>query len=401
MKILIINSLYYPNIIGGAEISVQILAEELYKKGHEPIVITISNREYIDVINHVRIYYIHHSNQYFFKISETKSKSLRLLWNLIDIYNPNIAKKLNKIIKSEKPHIAHTNNLLGLSVSVWRIIRRNRIPIIHTTRDYYLLCRKSSMFNKGRNCNSQCFSCRLISILKKYYSKYVDAVIGISSFILKKHLDYNFFMNARSYVINNPVSYLHEMNRNKKDKMITFAYVGTLSDSKGVELLLKTFASIKEARLRVFGKNRDKKIEVMLKEKYNRKNIDFPGYIEAKKIFKQIDVLIVPSLWNEPLSRVIIEAYSNGIPVIASNRGGIPEIVDEGQTGWVFDPEGEKDLEIKIKKFINEPGLIRKMSKNCLKKAEEFAIDKIASKYIEVYKATISKNRYKKRLPLK
>ena len=62
MKFLIINSLYYPNIIGGAEISVQTLAEEQQKKGIEIVVITLSNKNYIDFVNGVKVYYIYHSN---------------------------------------------------------------------------------------------------------------------------------------------------------------------------------------------------------------------------------------------------------------------------------------------------------------------------------------------------
>jgi len=67
--------------------------------------------------------------------------------------------------------------------------------------------------------------------------------------------------------------------------------------------------------------------------------VEFLGYVKPEELFRLIHCLVVSSRWHEPFGRVIIETFACAIPVIASNRGGIPEIVDEGQTGWLYDPD--------------------------------------------------------------
>jgi len=142
MKILLINSLYYPNIIGGTEISVQILAEELQKKGIEIVVITLSNKNYIDFVNGIKVYYIYHSNFSWLLNSKRNVKLLIPLRHLISLKNSVIDRKFKKIIKSENPDIVFTHNLIGLSYSFWTVIKKNKIPSVHALNDYYLLCWK-------------------------------------------------------------------------------------------------------------------------------------------------------------------------------------------------------------------------------------------------------------------
>jgi len=393
MKVLLINSLYFPNNIGGAEISTQILAEGLYGSGHEPVVVTVSDKEHIDTVNNVKIYYISYSNLYFFISSKKYNKVLRMLWHIADTFNPVILYKIKRIIKSEKPDIAHTNNLLGLSVSAWKILRKNKIPIIHTIRDYYLLCWRSSMFNRGRNCHKQCWSCKILSAPKKYFSKYVDRIVGISSFILKQHLQSGYFGSIKKEVIYNPIKpgFLKAKSINKPLK---FGYIGTISKSKGAFFLMDVFSGLNnnQIKLLIYGNARDKKNEKVIKDKYEKDNIYFCGFEDPAIIFREIDVLIVPSLWNEPLSRVILESYSNGVPVIASERGGIREIVEDGKTGFLFDPCIGGDLEEKIKRFTDDTSQIFSMSVFCLEKAKEFSQKRITEKYINVYNNLLNDN---------
>jgi len=136
MKVLIINSLYYPNVVGGAEISVQLLAESLLKSGLEPVVVSTSDKEDRNKVNGVKVYYINHSNLYWLPDFKKKNKVVRMFWHMWDSYNPIINRRIGRIINIEKPVIAHTNNLAGLSVSVWKILREKNIPIVHTLRDY-------------------------------------------------------------------------------------------------------------------------------------------------------------------------------------------------------------------------------------------------------------------------
>jgi len=395
MKILIVNSLYYPNIVGGAEKSTRILAEGIKKKGLNPIVITTSDKDKIGYINGIKVYYVRIPNLYWMKNAKKQSMLKKPFWHLIDSFNIFVKKRISKILDMEKPDLIHTNNLTGFSVYTWKLAKEYDLPVIHTLRDYYLLCPRSTMFKNGKNCETQCLSCKFYSIPKKFSSNNVDTIVGVSKFILNKHLGYGYFKNAKiKTYIYNPVSISNNDEntiRRGNIKKIKFGFVGMLSPHKGIEFLLKRFwkMDVKAAKLYIFGRGFTKEYENYLMGNYSSDNIFFMGFKSQKEIYSLIDVLIVPSLWNEPFGRIIAESYFYGIPVIASNRGGIPEIVQEGKTGFIFEPEKEGDLEEKVRIFIDNPKLITKFSNNCLDFSKEFTEDKIINKYISLYQVTV------------
>ena len=75
-------------------------------------------------------------------------------------------------------------------------------------------------------------------------------------------------------------------------------------------------------------------------------------------------LIIVPSEWYENCPYSIMEAMSYGKPVIGSNIGGIPELIQNGETGILFEPGNAKDLATKLKLLLSQPDLIKKFSKN-------------------------------------
>lgn len=389
MKVMIINSLYHPNIIGGAEKSVQIIAENLKKLNIIPVVVSISDKEKIDYINGVKVYYIHHSNVYWSYYSKTKKAILKLFWHFFSLYNFTILRKIKSIIEKEKPDIVHTNNLSEFSVGIWRVFKKRNIPVIHTLRDYSLLCPRATLFKSGDNCKKKNFVCRLILAFKRYLSKYVDIVVGNSCFILKEHVNSGFFKDSEKCVIYNSLESEKINPKWEKSNNLTFGFIGLLSYHKGIELLLKVFKEINTENLYIFGKGITTNYENYLKNKYISNKTEFHGFVRTEKAFKMIDVLIIPSLWNDPLPRVIYEAYSYGVPVIGSDRGGIPEIIDEGKTGFIFDPDFKEQLKEKIYIFKNDPDIIGNMSLYCIKKARDFLSDKVIKKYVDSYKKII------------
>ena len=392
MKILLINSLYYPNIIGGAEISVQIMAEELQKKGIETVVISLSNKNYIDFVNGVKVYHIYHSNVYWLLNSERIKKFSKPFRHLISLKNPAMEKKLDKIIKSENPDIVHTNNFIGLSYSFWKVIKKNKIPSVHTLHDYYLLCLKSTIYSKDKNCTSLCYKCRFFSFPRKFLSKNVDAVVGTTKFILKRHTCEGFFHDSKKFIIGSPVKINTNIYQKEKiNKPLTFAFIGLISKTKGIEILLDTFTKLGcNVNLIILGQAKNKNYEENLKLRFSSENIKFLGFSNISELMPKIDVLIIPSLWHEPFGRVIIEAYSYGKPVIGSNRGGIPELIEDGKTGFIFDPDKNEDLKSKITLFINDPKLIFSMSKNCIYFAKQYSAERTVIKYIGLYKNLLS-----------
>jgi glycosyltransferase involved in cell wall biosynthesis len=104
-------------------------------------------------------------------------------------------------------------------------------------------------------------------------------------------------------------------------------------------------------------------------------------------LFEKIDVLAVPSLWHEPFGRVAIEAMAWGIPVIASRRGGLPEIVQPGVNGWLFEPD-EKESLPRFLRSLN-PETCRAMRGACLERARAFLPEVITAQYEKLYQRVL------------
>ena len=393
MKILIVNSLYYPNVTGGAERSVQLLAEGLKKAGVDVIVVSTADQDKIDIVNEIKVYYLNIPNLYWMRTAKQQPKYKKPLWHLIDSYNPFAASKLTEILKTEHPDLIHTNNLAGFSVSVWNAARRLNIPIVHTIRDHYLLCPNSTMYKNDRNCPAQCPGCRMYSIPRKKQSSIVSAVVGVSRFILEKHEKYGCFTKAqvRTHIYNPSDISLSDKPANKTGERITFGLIGMLAPVKGTEYLLKRFASMITGRatLKIFGLGITDSYEKMLIERYESDTIKFMGHRKPEEIYREIDAAVIPSLCDDAFPRVVIEAYSHGIPIIATSMGGASEMIDIDRTGFIFDPDTEGDLEDKIGRFISNPELAWSLSQACLEKAKTFEINNVVRQYIEVYSQVI------------
>ena len=393
MKLVIVNTLYTPNLIGGAERSVQFLAEALVKEGHEVAVVSTRAQSgtHQDVVNGVKVYYVGLKNLYW-PFDSGKLEPLKPLWHGIDTYNPPMARAVADVLDAEQPDLVHTNNIAGFSVAVWQTVKARGLPLVHTLRDYYLLCPRTSMFRDGSNCEKQCWDCRLYSTLRQRESNKVDALIGNSGFILHKHLELGCFRNViykntiyNGYGAGEPVA---DKGRRERLKL---GYIGRLSPTKGVDLVLKTLKNslVDDAELYIAGEG-EETYETYLKDTYPFPAVHYLGFVKPEKLFAQINVLLVPSLWHEPLPRTVFEAYAHGVPVIGSNRGGIPEIIDEGETGFLFEPDQPKSLEEAVKRFFEDPELLTKMRPNLLAKANTFLPKTIVGRHLDVYRSVLA-----------
>lgn len=391
MKVLIVNSLYWPHIVGGAERSVQLLAEELVCQGHFVVVMATSPERGLQTeeINGVCVYRVGLRNLYWPHSQERPFPPRKYLWHAVDAWNPLMSRAISRLLETERPDIVHTNNLAGFSPLVWRSVKEKGVPLVHTIRDYYLMCPRSTMFKKDQNCAVQCGVCKLFSAPKKALSECVDAVVGISRFVLDRHLEIDIFSRAStSRVIHNPHQPLdgpYPIASPLRDT-VRFGFLGRLSKAKGIEALLEAVIRLPDHgwSLDIAGSGEPDYVG-SLRGRYRREQIRFLGYTSPCEFFPEIDVLVMPSLWQEPLGRTIIEAYSFGKPVIGSATGGIPEIIEQERTGWLFDPGESKSLENCLLQCIEDPGLPNRMSKICLAKAECFNPKRVASQYLEAY----------------
>lgn len=352
MNIAIVCTLYPPYVLGGAEISTSLLAKGYAAKGHNVVVITTGPEHSEELIDGVKIYRIKNKNIYWRYPQRDKSIFAKALWHFIEIYNVGYFSDIKRILEKEKPEIIHTNNLCGISTVIWSEAEKRNIPIVHTLRDYNLMCPQQTMIKGNKPCEKQCLKCASYSWYKKVVSQKVTAVVGISNFILKHHLNYGYFRKSTfRRVIANSIDRLDiEPDKEKKFKI---GYIGRLSPEKGIELLIESFNnSNHEGYELILAGNGNASYENQLRSKYESASVHFIGKTKQANLFNQIDLLVVPSLWNEPFGRVVIEAFSYHKPVLLAANGGLAELVHDGLSKS-FSTDNPKELTALLNEYFS------------------------------------------------
>jgi len=395
MKILMVNSLYHPNILGGAERLVQTLAEALVAAGNEAVVVSTGPQPGLRTgdVNGVKVYYVGARNLYWGFSNKHNPYLLIPFWHALDTYNPFMARQVGRILDLEMPDIVHTNNLRGFSVAVWRELRTRGLGCVHTLYDYYLVCPRSTMYRRNTNCESQCWSCQLYGALRRSMSSLPDAVVGVSSFTLGQHLQRGYFASTPlRQVIYSGYKFRGAPKEQKPvdAAAVRFGYLGSLSPQKGIEFLLRSLCDLPARGWEFWiGGKGTPDYEARLKGRHASGNISYKGFVRPEDFLPEIDVLVVPSVWDEPLPTVVVEAFTHGVPVIGSRRGGIPELIEDGRTGLLFDPAQPGSLEAALGRFIDDPRLAYRMREHVLQKAQEFVSEKMLKEYCEIYQRAL------------
>lgn len=358
MKILLINN--YHHIKGGAD-RVYINTINLLKEhGHDVICFSSANNE------NFNSQYL----KYFVPIENSRTLSfygqIRNSFNYL--YNTSAAKQLELLIQDTLPEIAHINLFYGgLSSSLLRVLRKNKIPIVITVHDYRLLCPANAYLNSSNRICEKCndkfyFHCTLDRCLegKFFYSliltleayirkyfikplKFIDHFVFVSKFSQSKHIAvYNEYKNKSSHIYNfspiipDNVSFLLKSNY--------FLYFGRLSSEKGIITLLNA-AKKTRIQLKIVGSGPlRQEVEEFC---HNNSNVQYLGYQNGDALnntIKNSSYVVVPSEWYENNPMTVIEAFSFGIPVIGARIGGIPEIVEDDKNGFLFNSRDENDL---------------------------------------------------------
>lgn len=390
MKILVIANLYHPYVIGGGEISTKILCEGLAEAGHSVNVLTSGKNSSEDIVDGISVFR-KPNNIYWSYEKDEKPGLIKLFWHLLNEYNLIARKILRYELNRNSYDLLVTSTIDGFSGIVWKEASHRGIKVVHILRSYSLFCPRSGFFKNNSSCKNQCIECKLLTGFKKVHSNnYVDLVVGISEFILNKHIQLGYFKSADKVVIGNPLGLSRDtVNKGEKEE-VELGFVGSIQEKKGLEILLEEFTKMTNPKLRlsIYGKCIDDDYCSFLKERYLDPRIRFYGFKSLKEIYQSLDILIVPSLWHEPFGRIIIEAYSYGIPVVGSNRGGIPELIIPNVTGLIFDPEIPGDLTMGIKNLLKNKSFL-KMSSKCLEMSQNFSRNEIISQYSNRFKALI------------
>lgn len=389
MRILIVNTYYYPNMVGGTEQSVKLLAEELANNGHDVYVLTGDRdkveEEKINGVNVIRLDLTVKSNSIIKKV----------LRKCLEYNNVKIKDKVSEIIEKINPDVIHTNNLFYLSPIIWKIARDKDVKVVHTLRDYWGLCPKCTLLDRKLNiCKKKRLLCKIHTLNYKRFSKYVDIVTAPSNFTLDLYTKNGLFTLSKKQMISNAIDidfneYYKTIEERKKNnsEIINYLFIGTLDEHKGIKFLIETFMNIDNDNIRLTLCGQGSLEQYVNDSCKFDKRISYLGPVfgkEKEEVIRQSDVIIVPSIWYEPFGRVVIEGYKSGLVVIACKIGGIRELLkDDISIG--IDINDKQQLQSAILK-LNNRDVIKEYIKSGNKYLNIYDLESQINNFIQIYK---------------
>ncbi|MCK5062262.1 glycosyltransferase family 4 protein [Candidatus Parcubacteria bacterium] len=327
-------------------------------------------------------------------------------------YSLEAQKKFEKLIRNFKPDLIHIHNIFHqISPSILPVAKKKKIPVVMHLHDYKMLCPSSFLYSKDAFCkkckSGKYFNCFLYKCHKESYLKSlivtieaylhssvfniyldnIDLFIAPSQFMKNTCVEFGLPEN-KIIVINNPISNEEvEFIANYKYKYLL--YFGRLSREKGIHILLEAMAKIKtDIKLKIAGEGPEfKRLNDLIKQYKIDNKISFVGYKSSQELWNLIigsNAVIIPSIVPENMPYSMMEAMAFKKVVIAANVGGIPEIIANGENGFLFDPNDIKTLVERIDKLNNFN--LTKMGQKAWQSVLEINIENHYKDIIKVYK---------------
>lgn len=393
MKLLFINSYYYPAVGGGAEIVLRDQVAAFSARGHEvAVACTSANAALtVDEVDGVSVYRVPIANEFWPLSPGPRSLGAKLRWHLRDRNNRQMRTRLREVLDSVRPDLAICHNLSGWSISVWDELNELDVPIVQVLHDAYLRCPKSTMFHSGRACSRPCPPCFLLRCGHRTASGSVRRVIGVSDYILRSFTDAGYFTSARKDVIQNCRKISGAPRRTRANSSFRFGFMGALVEAKGLYWLIEQFNSLDgDATLIIAGKG-EPEVEEALRDLASSSKISFAGYVDPAAFLSSVDALIVPSIWPDTFPGVAYEACAAHLPVIASNVGGLPEIIREGVNGLLCDPLEPDSLGAALTMLSTRPDLYATLAANARQSVSHLLDhERMLTRYESVFESTLS-----------
>ena len=374
MKILILADDFPPQSFGGAGISTFDLACGLQKAGHQVFVITTCQEKSDEA-----------------KLNKQGLKIFRIFANYherwrayLSLYNPQTIRKVRKIIKEVNPDIVHAHNIHSyLSYYCLKIAKEARKAVFLTARDvmsfnYEKLTTKkylehgdcyTSWWDHLKQAKKRYNPFR--NIIIRHYLKYVDKIFAISH-ALKRALNENKIENVE--VVYNAIDPNNWLVPSKKieefkkkyhlqgKKVIFFG--GRISGPKGLEQISQAVVKVK------------KEIPATVLLIAGKGAIGWLSGDELKAAYHSADVVVMPSICFEAFGRAAIEGKVCKKPEVATCYGGVPEVVQDGVTGFIVNPFNIELMAEKIIDLLKNPKKARQFGRAGFERVKEhFSLD--------------------------
>ncbi len=377
MKVLLVNKFLYPK--GGSETYVFKLGDSLLKFGHEVQYFGLANEKNI-VFNDV--------GQYVTDMDFGKGIKKNFLAPFRIVYSTEAKRKITKVLYDFQPDVVHLNNIqfhltpsIIIAVEKYRKETGRTVKLVYTAHDYQLVCPSHGLFDTDIQVCEKCLggnythcvrtkcmkNSRMKSVLATidaYYWKwnkaysYIDNIICPSNF-LKSKLDTQKRFACKTITVHNFIE------PNEHNEPIIGNYIlefGHLSKDKGTNTLLEVAKRMPHIKFVFAGYG--KAVDEM-KDIPNCEYVGFKTGKELKDLIANAAISVCPSEMYENCPYTVMESQQLGTPVVGANIGGIPELIECGKTGELFEPKNVADLEKSIRKIIDDEKVLYQYTKNC------------------------------------
>ncbi len=388
MKIIIIHNRYAITERGsGEEVMVDTIINLLKQKGH------------------IVVPYIRSS----LEIQRMSLGKLRAFFN--GIYNVKAKQSMQALLARENPDLVFAQNVYPLiSPSVLVACREHGVPVIMRCPNYRLICPNGLFMSKGevcerclegreywcilRNCENDIFKSMgyaLRGYVARRFSLFknnVDVFLVLTEFARKKLIN-NGFNAERIQVISGLADITTIQNNSEIKEGKYIAFVGRISSEKGIDIVLKAAKMLPDIPFKIAGKYETNGRFL----KNIPENVQFLGQLSGEPLvgfYENAKIIVIPSKWYEGLPVVAIEAMLKSKPIVCSRIGGLPEVVEDGVTGLLFDPDNVNDFSEKVNALWNNLELCQSLGLAGREKAEkEYSTDAFYKSIINAYKMSI------------
>lgn len=357
MKILMVNKFLHP--AGGAETYTFELGKYMEAVGCEVEYFGMYDRDNV-VGNRWGIYT---SAMDFHK----KGMSVYAMNPVRVIYSTEAKRKMRIILENFQPDIVHINNFnyqltpsILLAADEFRKSRKKEMRIVYTAHDSQLVCPNHYLYHPGtyqvcekclegsyvhcvlERCIHESAARSFLGMTEALYWKkrkiydVVDVIVCPSAF-MKKKLDTNPLLASKTVVLRN---FVRPAAAEEKKKGKYVLYFGRYSEEKGVRILLDVCRELPDIPFVFAGGG---PLEHLVAGNDNVRNAGFLKEADLDEAIRNARFSVCPSVCNENCPFSVIESIMQGTPVMASRRGGIPELIESGKTGWLF-TAGNRDM---------------------------------------------------------
>ncbi|WP_282743015.1 glycosyltransferase [Flavobacterium sp. XS2P24] len=332
------------------------------------------------------------------------------------IWNRSVAKKIQQKIKEFQPDVVHVHNWhFATGPLLFRMIHGLGIPIVHTVHNYRLLCPSAILLHKGqlftdslqqrfpwsavrlkvyRSSAMQTFWLAFVVWFHKQIGtwKKIDSYICLTPFSVMIFQQSNFGILSNRFAVKpNFTRVPIILSENEREKH--FLFIGRLSEEKGIATLLAAF---KESPfvLKIGGDGPFKEQVINATNQFS--NITYLGNLSNLEVTDELQktqALISPSVCYEGMPMTILEAFSTGTPVIASNLGAMTSMILNESNGFLFESGNVNDLKGTILKFdrlsLSEK---KQMGKNAFDNYQTAYSPELQLRYFDTIYNTVLKN---------